>query len=74
MINTYRRDSKGKVRNDELDLLKIAARLNIAAAVTSFSALYPLPAASSGEVLALQRAFARFLIDSGKASTGGVLV
>ncbi len=73
MTSAYRREH-ATISTDELGLLNTAARMNIVAAVTSFTALYPLPVASGGEILALQRALARYLIDSGKASTAGVLV
>ncbi len=72
MTSDYRRDHTS-LASDELGLLNTEARLDISAAVTAFEALYPLPAASSGETLALQRAMARYLIDSGKASQAGVL-
>lgn len=74
MTSAYRRDHILDASNDELDALATAARNNIAASTTAFAALYPLPVASAGELKALQRAFARYLIDSGKASTAGVLV
>ncbi len=73
MTSTYRREHEPFPRNDEFERLGAGARANITAAVTSFEALYPLPAASAGEVLAAKRALARFLIDSGKASLAGQL-
>ncbi len=73
MTSAYRRDHILDASNDEFEALTSAPRLNIAAAVTTFAALYPLPVASAGETKALHRAFARYLIDSGKASTAGVL-
>lgn len=73
MTSTYRRDHIRSVKNDEFDRLDVSTREDITAAVASLAALYPTPAASSGEVRALQRAMARYLIDSGKASTAGVI-
>jgi len=74
MTSYYRRDELTDLANDEFaDALKAAARTNITASITAFAALYPLPVASNGETRALERAFARYLIDSGKASTAGVL-
>lgn len=73
MTSDYRRDHLTDVANDELDALTSPAVANIVAAVTAFAALYPTPVASAGETTALKRAFARYLIDSGKASTAGVL-
>ncbi len=73
MTSDYRRDHLTNVANDEFDALTTAARINITASITAFAVLYPTPVASAGETLALQRAFARYLIDSGKASTAGVL-
>ena len=73
MTSTYRRDHILSPKNDEFDRLTTPARLDIAAAVTAINALYPSPTPSNGEVRALQRAMARFLIDSGKASANGVL-
>jgi hypothetical protein len=73
MTSTYRRDHASKAFNDEFLMLTAPARANIVSAVTTFEALYPLPVASSSEKTALNRAFARFLIDSGKASLAGIL-
>lgn len=73
MTSAYRRDHITDPSNDEFDALTTAARLNIVAAIDSFEALYALPVASAGENRALERAFARFLIDSGKASNLGLL-
>lgn len=73
MTSDYRRDHLTDVASDELDALTASAIANIVSAVNSFQALYPLPVASTGETIALKRAFARYLIDSGKASTAGVL-
>ncbi len=74
MTSAYRRDHITSPANDEFEALTTSARNNITASITAFAALYPSPTASAGEVRALQRAFARYLIDSGKASTAGVLV
>ncbi len=73
MNSDYRRDHILDASHDEFERLNSAARMNIVAAVTAFAALYPTPVASAGETMALQRAFARYLIDSGKASQAGVL-
>jgi len=73
MTSDYRRDHDLTVKNDEFDRLAGSARANIIVAVENFSAHYPLPVASAGETLALKRAFARYLIDSGKASVAGVV-
>ncbi len=73
MTSTYRRDHEPFPRNDEYERLASSGRAAIASAVTTFEALYPLPVASAGETAALKRAFARYLIDSGKASTAGLL-
>ena len=74
MTSTYRRDHITDPSNDEFNALATSARNNIVASITAFAALYALPVASSGETRALERAFARYLIDSGKASLAGVLV
>lgn len=74
MTSTYRRDKITDPTNDEFEHLAAPARTDITASITAFAALYPLPVASGGETRALERAFARYLIDSGKASTAGVLV
>lgn len=73
MTSAYRRDHITHPTNDEFEHLTTAARSNITAAIASFAALYPTPVASSGERRALERAMARYLIDSGKASEAGVL-
>lgn len=73
MTSAYRRDHITSPSNDEFEALNATARADIAAAITSFAALYPAPTASSGETRALERAFARYLIDSGKASQAGML-
>ncbi len=74
MTSAYRRDHILNVKNDEFERLTTTARANITASITAFAALYPAPVASSGERKALERAMARYLIDSGKASTAGVLL
>jgi hypothetical protein len=71
MTSAYRRDHEPFPRNDEFERLGVGARTDIVAAVVAFEALYPSPSASSGETRALERAFARYLIDSGKASAAG---
>lgn len=73
MTSAYRRDHITNVSNDEFDALNLAARMDITGRIAALDLLYPLPAASNGERRALERAFARYLIDSGKASTSGVL-
>lgn len=73
MVSYYRRDQIVSPANDEFEALSATARGDIVAAITAFAALYPAPTASGGETRALERAFARYLIDSGKASTAGVL-
>lgn len=73
MTSDYRRDHITNPTNDEFDALTSTARGDITASIAAFAALYPTPPASSGERRALERAFARYLIDSGKASASGVL-
>lgn len=73
MTSAYRRDHEPFPRNDEFERIALSGRTAITAAVTSFEALYPTPAASAGETRALERAFARYLIDSGKASAAGLV-
>lgn len=73
MTSAYRRDHITSPSNDEFERLNDAARALIGASITAFATLYPTPVASNGERRALERAFARYLIDSGKASTAGVL-
>ncbi len=73
MTSYYRRDHITDPANDEFERLTQPARDDIVAAITVFAAIYALPVASSGERRALERAFARYLIDSGKASQAGVL-
>jgi hypothetical protein len=73
MTSAYRRDHEPFPRNDEFERLASSGRTAITAAVVSFEALYPTPEASAGETRALERAFARYLIDSGKASAAGLV-
>jgi hypothetical protein len=73
MTSAYRRDHEPSPLWDEYERLAVSGRTAIAAAVVSFEALYPAPAASEAELRALRRAFARFLIDSGKASEEGLV-
>lgn len=73
MTSSYRRDHILDVTNDEFEHLTTSARLNITTAIATFAGLYPTPVASAGERRALERAMARYLIDSGKASAAGVL-
>ncbi len=73
MTSDYRRDHILSASHDEFERLTGPARTDIVAAIDAFAVLYPAPAASAGEKMALQRAFARYLIDSGKASSAGVL-
>ena len=74
MTSTYRREHLTDPINNEWDALTTAARLNVTASINAFAALYPLgTAASSGEVRALEKAYARYLIDSGKASANSAL-
>lgn len=73
MTSAYRRDHEPFLTNDEFERLAVGGRNDITAAVTTFEALYPTPVANANEKRALRRAFARFLIDSGKASTAGLV-
>jgi hypothetical protein len=73
VTSAYRRDHITSLKNDEFERLDTAAQADIIAAATAFEALYPVPVASNGERIALKRAMARFLIDSGKASLAGVV-
>ena len=74
MTSAYRRDHVLDAAKDEFMALATSAQTAITSAITTYAALYPLPVATSGELRALQRAYARYLIDSGKASTAGVLI
>lgn len=74
MTSAYRRDHIKGVRNDEFEALDEEARMAIIVASDLFAATVatvdtPLP--SAGEKLALRRAMARFLIDSGIAGVRG---
>lgn len=76
MTSAYRREHIRTVRNDEVTRLDPEAQMLITDAATAFQALVvtvdtPIP--SEGEKLALRRAMARFLIDSGIASARGWL-
>lgn len=76
MTSSYRRDHIKSVRNDEVTRLDYDAQQIITDAATAFQASVvtadtPIP--SEGEKLALRRAMARFLIDSGIASARGWL-
>lgn len=73
MTSSYRRDHEPFPRNDEFERLGASGRVAITSAIVAFEALYPTPAATSGETRALERAFARYLIDSGKASQAGLV-
>jgi hypothetical protein len=73
MTSAYRRDHIRSVKNDEFERLDVSARAAIVAQSTALEALYPSPVASTAEMVALRRAMARFLIDSGKASLSGVI-
>lgn len=76
MTSAYRRDHIKTVRNDEVTRLDYDAQMLITDAATAFqaSAVTPdTPLPSEGEKLALRRAMARFLIDSGIASARGWL-
>jgi hypothetical protein len=73
MTSAYRRDHEPFPRNDEFERIATAGRTNITAAIDAFEALYPLPVAPQSETRALERAFARYLIDTGKASTAGLV-
>lgn len=73
MTSAYRRDHIKSVKNDEFERLSAPVRAVIVAQCSAFEALYPTPVASTGEMLALRRAMARFLIDSGKASLVGAV-
>jgi hypothetical protein len=73
VTSAYRRDHEPFPRNDEYERIALSGRLDIDAAIVSFEALYPTPAAPESETRALRRAFARYLIDSGKASAAGLV-
>lgn len=74
MSSTYRRDHILSVRNDEYERLSDAGRAVINNAASFFEGLADTddtPTPSSGERVALRRAMARFVIDSGIASARG---
>ncbi len=76
MTSTYRRDHEPFPRNDEYERVSEAGRAVIDNAAAFFEGQVdtvdtPLP--SAGERLALKRAMARFVIDSGMASARGWL-
>lgn len=74
MTSAYRRDHIKGVRNDEFEALTEPGRMSIIAAADIFEAAArnaATPVPSAGERLALCRAMARFLIDSGIASARG---
>jgi hypothetical protein len=73
VTSAYRRDHILNATNDEFERLSVSGRINVTAAVAALAALYPTPVASSGERRALERAMARYLIDSGKASAAGLV-
>jgi hypothetical protein len=73
MTSTYRRDHEPSPLWDEYERLSSSGRASITTAVDAFEVLHPTPAASESEKRALRRAFARFLIDSGKASEEGLV-
>ena len=74
MTSSYRRDHILDVKNDEYERLSDAGRtiINNAAAFFEGQAdTADTPTPSAGERLALKRAMARFVIDSGIASARG---
>lgn len=74
MSSNYRRDHIKSVRNDEFERLSQAGRdvINNAAAFFEGQAdTDDTPVPSAGERIALKRAMARFVIDSGIASVRG---
>lgn len=76
MTSDYRRDHEPFPRNDEFERVSQEGRTIIINAAAFFegqvdTAGTPVP--SEGERLALKRAMARFVIDSGIASTRGWL-
>lgn len=74
MSSDYRRDHILTVKNDEFERLSEAGRsvINNAAAFFEGQAdTDDTPEPSSGERIALKRAMARFVIDSGIASARG---
>lgn len=73
MTSAYRRDHEPFPANDEFARLNDLARQRISTKIVQIDILYPTPVASEGEVRALERAMARYLIDSGKASAAGAV-
>jgi hypothetical protein len=74
MTSTYRRDHITSVRNDEFERISEAGRTIIINAAAFFEGQVDTddtPVPSSGERIALKRAMARFVIDSGIASARG---
>lgn len=74
MSSTYRRDHILDVKNDEYERVSEAGRtiINNAAAFFEGQAdTETTPVPSAGERIALKRAMARFVIDSGIASARG---
>lgn len=74
MTSEYRRDHEPFPRNDEFERLSISGR----AVITTYSTTFETAATSGtsitpseGERLALKRAMARFVMDSGIASARG---
>lgn len=74
MTSSYRRDHEPFPRNDEYERLSDAGRaiiINAAAFFEGQADTADTPVPSEGERLALKRAMARFVIDSGIASVRG---
>jgi hypothetical protein len=74
MTSDYRRDHILDVRNDEYERLSDAGRTIINNAAAFFEGQADTddtPTPSAGERVALKRAMARFVIDSGIASARG---
>lgn len=74
-MNSYRRDHS-MVKNDEFERLSVEARAIVTVAADAFEQItttLTTPVPSDGERLALRRAMARFLIDSGIASARGFI-
>ena len=76
MTSAYRRDHIKSAANDEFERLALAAQTIIINAAAFFEWQVDdddTPTPSEGERLALKRAMARFVIDSGIASSQGWL-
>lgn len=74
MTSAYRRDHILDVKNDEFERLSAAGQATIINSSAFFEGqvdTVDTPPPSSGERLALKRAMARFVIDSGIASARG---